>query len=209
MSNYVMNVDFFGNDVRCETDGLMVSLTDLVKAGNQWRAQKGMQIKPLQSILDTVGFSEFKAVVESDLKCNVLRIDGSGNRKRTMAHITLAVYVAEQMSTEFHYQVIKTFIEGKILEFRDLGGTEFKSLNAAIDKYLPEREGKDNKGVYIQCAKILRTKILGETAVAGDWDSASTWQTHARFNAEKELVKFLQLGFIRNFEHLKEIIQKI
>ena len=54
----------------------------------------------------------------------------------------------------------KTFVEGKILQWREDGGDEFINLNIAIDAYLPEREGKDNTGIFIQVAKQLKAKIL-------------------------------------------------
>ena len=202
-----MQVDFFGNSVRCETDGHMVSLTDLATAGNKHRAVNAMPIKPLIQVLNSVAFSEFKAVAEKDMPdMELLRVEGRGNTKRTMGHLFLAVFVAEQYSTEFHYKVIKTFMEGKLLEFRELGGTEFKTLNAAIDLYLPDRQGKDNKGVYIQSAIKLRTRILGSDT---DWGGASVAQTHTRYDFERRLVDMLRVGVVRDWEHLKELIEKI
>jgi hypothetical protein len=126
-----------------------------------------------------------------------------------MAHLTIAVYVAEQMSPDFHYQAIKTFLEGKLLEFRELGGTEFKNLNAAIDLYLPGRSGKDNKGVYIQIAKGIRTKLMGAGAEAGCWDSATVAQIHTRYSVEGKLIDYMRQGFVRDYDHLKEIIAKL
>lgn len=207
-----MQVDFFGNNIRAETDGLLVSLTDLVKAGNAWRAGKGMTLKPLQAIVESVGFKEFVEVVKRDTTVDsekILLTTGKGNTKRTMAHLTVAVYVAEQMSPEFHYQAIKTFLEGKLLEFRELGGTEFKNLNAAIDLYLPGRSGKDNRGVYIQIAKAVRTKLMGEGAEAGCWDSATVAQIHTRYATEANLITMLRIGVVRDYEHLKEIVDKL
>ena len=211
MSNYVMQVDFFGNGVRCETESHMVSLNDLVVAGNVWRTQRGLPPKSLKDLIYTQSFSEFKKAVskikgipEENLM-NVVR----GRSGRTMAHLHLAIYVAEQISSHFHVMVIDTFIEGKLLEFRELGGTEFKNLNAAIDLYLPDRQGKDNKGVYMQIAKLLRTKLLGKDAEAGDWAVASVAQTHSRYDFERRLVDFLRMGVVRDYPHLKELVEKL
>jgi hypothetical protein len=205
-----MQVDFFGNSVRAETDGLLVSLTDLARAGNAWRALNGLPPKALQAVTESVGFTEFVKVVRDDITDKeVLFSTGKGNKKRTMAHIIIAIYLAEQYSTVFHYNVIKKFVEGQLLEFRELGGTEFKNLNACIDLYLPDRKGKDNKGVYIQCAIKLRNKLLGIGAVAGDWDKSSVAQIHSRYEAEKNLCTFLRMDMIRDYEHLKEIIDRL
>lgn len=162
MSNYIMTVDFFGNLVRCETDGLMVSLNDLVIAGNAWRSMNGLSMRPIDSLTRTQSFADFKAAVSKTkgIPENELMAVIKGRSGRTMVHLYLAIYVAEQISPEFHVHVISTFIEGKLLEFRAQGGTEFKNLNAAIDLYLPDREGKDNKGCYINTAKIIRGKAV-------------------------------------------------
>lgn len=209
MSNYVMSVDFFGHGVRAETDGLLLSLTDLALAGNGWRVRNGLPIRPLQKVVDSVGFQEFLGVAKKNMPDqDLFFVTGRGNKKRTMAHIIVAIYVAEQFSTEFHFHVIKTFIEGKLLEFRDQGGTEFKSLNAAIDLYLPDRIGRDNKGVYITVAKILRTKLLGEGATTESWGQATVAQTHSRYEVEKSLVDYLSKGFIMDYEHLKKVLEK-
>jgi len=211
MSNYVIQVDFFGNNVRAETDGNLVSLTDLVRAGNQWRATKGFSLKTLQSIVESVGFNEFLKVAQSkNTDKEILFTTGKGNQKRTMAHVIIAIYVAEQMSPEFHYEVINKFIEGKLLEFRELGGTEFKNLNAAIDLYLSGREGKSsNQGLYINIAKIIREKLMGAGSEAGCWDSATVAQIHSRYDLEHRLIDYLKRGFIRDWEHLKQIAAEI
>lgn len=205
-----MQVDFFGNNVRAESEGSLVSLTDIVKAGNKWRADAVLPLKTLQAIVESVGFQEFLKVTQANKPDEeVFFTVGKGNQRRTMAHVILAIYVAEQLSPEFHYKVIETFVEGKLLEFRELGGTEFKNLNAAIDLYLPGRKGKDNKGVYITTAIALRKKLLGENAVSSQWAECSVAQTHSRYAAEQWLVKLLQQGLVRDFEHLKELISKV
>jgi hypothetical protein len=127
-----------------------------------------------------------------------------------MVHVSVALLAAEQISPMFHATVHKTFIEGKLLEFRDQGGTEFKNLNAAIDLYLPGREGKkSNSGVYIQIATLIRNRLLGADAVAGDWDKATVTQIHSRYDFEKRLVDFLSLGMVKDFDHLKQLVTKL
>ncbi|MFM7008150.1 MAG: hypothetical protein ACKO0Z_02255 [Betaproteobacteria bacterium] len=208
MSGYTMQVDFFNVPVRCETDGLMISLTDLTRAGNKWRAAHNLPYMQLVQIVQSKGFADFLAVAQADMpNQELMRVEGRGNGKRTMAHILLAVYVAEQFSPEFHYRVIKTFVEGKLLEFRDHGGTEFKSLNAELDSRSADVLGKPaHKGHFIQMATLLRKRLLNEDQ---DWNTASVAQTHRRYEAEQTLVKLLQLGVVRDWEHLKELIEKV
>lgn len=208
MSNYIMNVNFFGHDVRCETENNLVSLNDLVIAGNKWRGENGLPLKNIADLTKTQAYADFRDAVASTLNVSPESLVQTvmGRKGRTMVHVFLAIYVAEQISPLFHVKVIQTFVEGKLLEFRDLGGTEFKNLNAAIDLYLPDRLGKDNKGVYITLAKIIREKILGQNTT---WDSATVDQTHSRYSIEKRLVDYLRQGLITDYEHLKQITLRI
>jgi hypothetical protein len=189
----------------------MVCLNDLVLAGNQWRVTNKLPMMTLRQITAaSVSFAEYKAAAARGWRLEedaLIKVVGKGNQARTMAHMSLAIFVAEQLSPEFHVQVIKTFIEGKLMEFRDLGGTEFKNLNAAIDLYLPDREGKDNTGCYINAAKLVRQRLLGTEEP--NWNEASVAQTETRYELEKSLVRFMAAGQVRNWEHLKELIQKL
>lgn len=213
MSNYIMNVDIFGNNVRCETEGLLVCLNDLLTAGNAVRTQKGRAPMQLAAFMNAVGTKEYLLAASAEWgvpESELLFKTGAGRHTRTMAHISIALLCAEGMSPEFHARMHRTLVEGKLLEFRDLGGTEFKALNASIDAHLPEREMKSsNKGVFIQVAKMLREKIMGEGATADCWAAADTNQTHARYDYERRLSDYLKMGMIRNYDHLKEVIIKL
>lgn len=211
MSNYVMNIDFFGSLVRAESENNMVSLTDIFTAGNRWRANNEMSFLQINAFKKSVALEEYleAASIEWGIpKEKMIYAVGKGNKARTMAHISVAMLAAEHISPAFHARVHRIFIEGKILEFRDFGGTEFKNLNGAIDLYLPGREGRDNKGVYIQIAKSMREKIMGKDAEAGCWDTANVGQIHKRYEMESLLVNMLRLGVVKDFEHLKELIAR-
>jgi hypothetical protein len=210
--SFEMTVDFFGVSVRAQTEGRMVCVNDLVRAGNQWRSQRGLSVMNLQQLTgNSVAFKEFAEAASRGYDIpqeEMLVIKGKGSKARTMCHFSLAVFVAEQLSPDFHVQVIKTFIEGKLLEFREQGGTEFKNLNAAIDLYLPDRVGKENRGCYINAAKILRKRLLGvEEGVS--WDSATVAQTHTRYELETMVVRMLAGGFIKDWEQLKTVLEKL
>lgn len=205
-----MSVDIFGNAIRAETSGCMVSLTDIERAGRLYRLQNNMPDYQLAAFLESKLLKSYitaAAEVWGLPEDSFLVRSGRGKTARTMAHISVGILLAEQISPHFHAMVHKVFIEGKLLEFRDLGGTEFKELNLAIDSYLPERELKgSNKGIFINVAKLLRGKILGES---DDWQNATVSQTHLRYDYEKQLSQMLRLGVVRNYDHLKELIGKL
>lgn len=124
----------------------------------------------------------------------------------TWVHLYLMLDAAAWLDADFKLQLYDTFINNKILQWREDSGDEFINLNIAIDAYLPEREGKENTGIFIQVAKQLKEKILNEGAV---WNTANFNQLEKRAKIEKDLCGFLKLGMIRNYEHLKEVIARL
>lgn len=214
MSGFEMRVDFFGKSVRAKTEGNLICLNDLFWAGNAVRVtDEGKPSLQLANFLSSKTLEDYVAAASEEWgipQSELIQKGGRGRTSATYAHVSVALLAAEQLSVRFHVHVHRVFIEGKLLEFRQMGGTEFISLNASIDKYLPEREGKDsNRGVYINVAKALRTKILGVDAEADAWAIATVEQTHRRFEIENKLCDFLRLGMIRNYEHLKDIIARL
>ena len=202
-----MNVDFFGNTVRCETDGLMVSLNDLINAGNAWRLQNGKAAYQMASFLSSTTLRDYieAATVEWGVPAESFVVrTGKGKTTRTMVHISVAILAAEQISPAFHARVHRTFVEGKLLEFRDQGGTEFKALNAALSYAGQQILGKPaHSGHYIQLANIIRGRVLSDGG--GDWTTATVDQTHRRYDIERDLVKVISLGLVRDWEHLKSL----
>ena len=125
----------------------------------------------------------------------------------TWCHLQVLVHAAGKLDADFMVEIIDVFINNKILEWRDISGDEFKALNKTIDSHLPGREGKkSNTGIYINIAKMLNLKILGEK---GNWNDASSDQLNLRGNLEGKLISYLEMGFIKDWEHLKEVINKL
>ena len=212
MSNYRMSVDFFGKAVMAETEGNMICLNDMLNAAISFRLNQGKAPLQLTAFFNSKGLAEYieASAKEWNLpKESFIKKVGKGKYTRTYVHVSIAVYAAQQISPEFHAHVNRVFIEGKLLEFRERGGTEFRNLNANIDQYLPDRLGKDNKGVFIQIAKLLRSKILGDEAKTGDWDKATVSQIHLRYEYENKLCEILRLGLVKDYEHLKNLVEII
>jgi len=211
MGNYVMKVDFLGNSVRAIAGSGLVCLSDLVTAGNSWRLLNGLSIKPLSAITRTQEFKDYLNAcsevwgVPSE---SLVTHEGRGRTSRTMGHLGVAVFIAEQMSPAFHAAVIREFVENKLLEYRQEGGEGFKKLCAGIDLYLPDRQGKDNRGCYVTISTLLRSKVLGPHAKTEDWNEANAAQTYSRSETERCLVDYMRKGLVRDFEHLMELAEK-
>lgn len=212
MSNYPVSVEFFGNVVRAQTNGSLICLNDMFIAGNALRLSEGKPALQMNAFLNSKGLADYieAAAHEWNLpESHFITKEGRGKNTRTYVHVSVALLAAESMSPRFHAHVHRVFIEGKLLEFRERGGTEFRNLNAAIDMYLPDRAGKDNKGVFINIAKLIRERILGNGAVTDDWNKATVAQTHLRYEWENKMCDMLRLGVVRDYEHAKQLISKL
>lgn len=151
---------------------------------------------------DSRGRTKISDITKNNPFIRTKRGTGGG----TWVHLYLLLDAAAWLDADFKLELYDTFINNKILQWREDGGDEFINLNIAIDAYLPEREGKENTGIFIQVAKQLKAKILSPDDT---WNTASFPQLEKRAKLEKDLCNYLRLGMIRNYEHLKEVIEKI
>lgn len=224
-TNQLLQVRIGNHVLPIEHKTMMGSLTDLWAIGNSYRTAKGLPTLDLNNWIRSTETLELVQAVERDLgieskcveithyKSNTSIIAGGiksdlirtkrGKGGGTWAHLYIMLDAASRLDADFKVAIYKTFITNKLLQWRDDSGDEFINLNAAIDAYLPEREGKDNKGIFIQCAIAIKSRISPD----GDsWNTASFNQLELRTAIEQKLVVALKMGFIRNYEHLKEII---
>jgi hypothetical protein len=185
------------------------SLTDVFNIGNKMRVLAGVSSANMSLFINSEKTKAYISMIckkEGLSRQDVIMQQGRGKASRTEAHIHLLIYAAEYLSTEFHYEVIETFINSKILELRDESGDQFKALNMAIDRHLGGRVGKDNKGLFIHVAKALKEKI---NPADGNWNLATAEQLRERVTVERRLVDYLEMGFIKDWEHLKQVVVEI
>ena len=213
-TNQLMTVCFPQGELHINHKSMMGSLTDLFNVGNKMRALESKSAANMTHFVKANATQEFIRVICEEQGClpdEVIKQTGRGKSSRTEANLHLLIFAAEYLSTRFHYQVIDTFIAGRLLQLRDDGGNEFKLLNTAIDRYLPDREGKDNKGCYINIAKIIRKRCdLVKPEDDPTWNQAAA-DKHAqskRYDLQHKLVSLLELGVVRDWEHLKDLADR-
>lgn len=203
---------------------MMGNLNSLWLHGNGIRAKKGlsplmmnhwMVSSQTRELVEAIEKRYFTNFVEYEIAANgTTKYKGKLNSIRTkmgkgggtFVHLMLMLDAAAWLDADFKVEMYDTFINNKILQWRDDSGEEFKNLNVAIDAYLPDRIGKDNKGCYIQTAKLLKTKIAPD----GDsWNMATYNQLELRSKIETKLVDILKIGLVRDWNHFKEVIEKL
>ena len=157
-------------------------------------------------------------LVESITKTSTLFKTKRGKGGGTWAHLYILLDAATFLDPDFKFQVYKTFVEGKLLQHRDESGDRYKPFNMAIDQ-LPDRVGKDNKWLYINAANLLAERI-GLPAVSempvddkgkpmNRWNAATAHQLSERADAEKMLTGMIQFGVVRDWEHLKDLAERV
>ena len=226
-TNMMMDVKIDGHPVRVEHKTGLVDVNDLLKVGNMLRASKmlpPMTVSRIRRSKDLMAFSEaVQRQIDNghyqyfDVPNELIFATGKGGPgTTTKAFLPVAIKIAALMDSDFEAEVYRVFIEEKILHYRDESGEEFKALNLIIDSYLPGREDKDNRGVYIAVAKQIRAKVFPDV----EWDSSSQgniWNSELataealrrRAKIEGELISTLRLDLIQSFDHLKEVITKL
>jgi len=205
-TNQLMNVAFSCGNIRVFHNTAMGSLTDLWTVGNSMRIADGKSIANMAMFLKSSKTIEFMEIIKESIGGECINLTGKGNKKETWANIHFMIYAAEYLSPKFHFEVIDSFVNNKILEWRDVSGDEFKALNMAIDSYLPEREGKSNKGIYINVAKMMLQRVNPEIQ---SWNQANADDLRCRAQLENKISTVLELGLVSDWEHLKELILKI
>jgi len=228
-TNMHMNVAIGGMDVAVEHKTGVVDVNDLARVGNMIRASKGRTPITIPRIRSNKGIAEFAEAVQRqvdeghygyfDVPAELVYATAkSGANARTKAFLPVALKIAAYMDVDFEAEVYRVFIEERILQYRDEGGHEFKTLNIVIDSFLPGREDTaSNKGVYISVAKQLRDKVFPEHTDWNNKDDGNIWNSpHAtpermrlRHEYEAYLSRIMKDGLIRDYEHLREVIAKL
>ena len=100
---------------------------------------------------------------------------------------------------------------GLLLQRRDEGGENFKAVNIAIDAYLPGRDGKDNQFLFINLANLIADKFgLPEVEKGKNrWNDATLHQTEARAKIEETLTIMLRTRLVKDWDHLKTLVDAL
>lgn len=229
MKNQTLTVAIGNHRFEIEHQTMMGNLNEFWDCGNAYRTQKGLPPKLLANWLRSADTAEYVAAVERELfgfnsvvstelekegmvetitKTSQLFQTKRGRYGGTWTHLYVLIDAAAYLDPDFKVQVYKTFIEGKLLQRRDEGGENFKAINIAIDAFLPGRDGKDNKWLFINLANLIADKFGLPSAEKGvnRWNGATLHQTEARSKIEEMLTIMLRAGLVRDWEHLKELV---
>lgn len=215
MKHQTMLVAICGETITARTDK-MIYLREFAAAGNAIRALKGQPPVNVSQYLVSQDISDFIAALirkYGGAKADYMRTEGKGKSARVIAHLYVAIKVSMRMDSDFEVEIIDNFVKNQLLDLRLDGGDMFKALNAAIDRHLPSPSG-NNRGRYITAANMIRARCNVErpdTASMTTWNqsTADSVAQKLRLDIEEKLTDMLRLGLVRDWDHLKEIIERI
>lgn len=188
-----------------------INVNELVDQMNRWRLDNGMGFKHLRQLMTTDGFKAFKAECEKQLGIKDAIKITRGRNGSTYVCLHLAVYIAEQYSTYFHFLVIDRFITQRQVELRNIGAVSFVELNAAVSRMIERTEGRiGHSGHFIQVAKAVKESVdIREVTGFDTWDSQDAKTNQLRSDIQKALVTLLDMEAINTWGELKETIPRV
>lgn len=188
-----------------------INVNELVNQMNRWRLDNGMGTREIRQVMATDAFKDFKVECEKQLGIDSAIKSTRGRNGSTFACLHLAVYIAEQYSTYFHFLVIDRFITQRQVELRNIGAVSFVELNSAVSRMLERTEGRiGHSGHFIQVAKSVKESIdIREVTGFDTWDSQDAKTNQLRSDIQKSLVTLLDMEAVNSWDELKETIPRV
>ncbi|MBE8232442.1 MAG: DNA-binding protein [Endozoicomonadaceae bacterium] len=215
----------------------MGKLNDIFNIGNEYRLRDHKKKKTIEQFLSLPDTWEFILEVEQQQNPNRRYDDleiptkdkgtkikygeaiklfsvvksqkgGKPENRGVWANLHILLKGAMYLSPKLEYEVIDVFLNSKILFFRDLGGDNFKKFNKIIDS-LPDRNDKNNNGVYIQVAILVRQKLEIIDTKGYNEEEHNAFIQEKRSEYLSNLTSMIKVGLVTSYPQLKEVIKKL
>lgn len=133
----VMVRELFGCEISQKSKTAFFSATDLLRAGNKWRAENGMGAFDYRRWLYQDSTQEFKRALEA--KYGQVWIAGRGRGHHTWVHPIMFIELALSISPELKIEVYE-WLYDHLLAYRNDSGESYKKMAGALyDKYSNKR----------------------------------------------------------------------
>ena len=192
-----------------EADSLKkeIDLTSLWKAINGDRLTYGKSMINYTNFMRSVGTLEFIEELKRSGYEDPVRHNGkTGKASKSYCCVTFALFAMQHASPKLNRIMIEEFVAGRIMENREKSCDLYKGLNIAIDTKLRGRQGADNKGLYIQCAKRIKAHVK---PTDDDWNKATAEQIRRRVDIEERAITVLSTGLVEGKEGLYDVIDSV
>jgi hypothetical protein len=207
MKDTLLTVKFQEGSLKILHKSMMGDLVEVFHLGNVYRLKDGQKPLPLAAWIQREDVKEYVDFLSEKLgKPSIERRRGKNGG--TFAHLNILIDAATSLSPSFKHEVYETFINNRLLNFRDSSGDSFKDMNYLLALHAEKVLGKPaHVGHFTYVAKAIRNKILPENHPG--WDMADAYQLRQRLTLEEKVTTLLELGVVRDWDHLKELMVRI
>lgn len=166
-----MERTLFGKPVLQKSKSEFLSATDLVKAGNLFRAERDKSPFNLSQWLNQQSTIEFiDEIKRSEFVDPVIK--GRGRGAKTWVHPLLFIDIALSIDPKLKVEVYK-WLQDELLKYRNMSGDSYKKLSGAIFVHMA------NKQEFPRYMSLLASRIK-EICGARDWQTATESQLKLR-----------------------------
>lgn len=181
-----MKRELFGQVIRQKSKSEFFCATDLVKAGNRWRAVNGMAPFDFHQWRNSVSTKDFIAELETQF--GKVIISGSGRGNPTWVHPFLFIDLALAINPKLKVEVYQ-WLYDCLLRYRNESGDSFKKMTGALFENTKQKQN------FSKAMKKLCNMIRAEVGVL-DWQEATQEQLAYRDKIHEYI--YLMCGVFNN-----------
>jgi len=167
----IMKREIFGGEISQASKSEFFSATDLVRAGNKWRINNGLQPFDMSAWFLQSGTKEFIKALEN--KFGEVKTAGRGRGNHTWVHPFLFIDMALAISPELKIEVYG-WLYDHLLKYRNDSGDSYKKMSGALFEAL------GNKSTFPAFITNTALVIKNEVLKSGDWEHATEEQLELR-----------------------------
>jgi hypothetical protein len=173
----IMKRELFGVEISQKSKTEFFSATDLVRAGNQWRASNGMELFKMSEWLRRKSTKEFISELED--KYGKVKISGRGRGNHTWVHPLLFIDMALAISPKLKIEVYEWLFD-HLIKYRNDSGDSYKEMCGYLFVHHPN---KQTFASYIAKIAIDIQKKLG----VSNWQIATEKQLEQRDRIHRDI----------------------
>ena len=189
----IMKRELLGMEISQKSKSEFFSLTDLVKAGNKWRALNGLSPFDVQGYMKQKSTKEFTQELKE--KYGKVKISARGRGHHTWVHPYLFVDVALAISPKLKIETYEWLFDS-LLTNRNDSGDSYKKMSGAIWGIHP------NKSTFHKTISNIAKTIQLECGCL-DWQKANKEQLQLRNRIHENI--FLLSDFIKSVDKCVEV----
>lgn len=161
----------FGVEIWQKTKDSYFCITDLVKAGNQYRYSRGKSLFNLTAYLNSKSTKEFIKEIETKYNCIAVR-KGNVKKSKSWGHPLIFVDIALAIDPALKIEVYE-WIMDELVKYRVKSGSKYNIMCGVIFANL------SNKDKFQSGIKAVANKVK-ELIGCSDWDRATQEQLEKR-----------------------------